>query len=166
MESSRYPALLDAWKALDRAASDIVVGGFAGAVLRSNFVYALGSFRRALAELTVEKSSRTERRCTYCNRPHPVSDRVFEESPMCAACLPDRVALRAAANAVSFLGEVAKRGPGRPVETGRGHDGQRVNVRFSAAEYAAVRAAAERDGAETVAQWVREVALAMARGAS
>lgn len=58
----------------------------------------------------------------------------------------------------------AKRQPkprpvGRPVSTGRGHDGHRINVRLSAEEFAAVEAAADRDGAESVAAWVRDVAL-------
>jgi hypothetical protein len=48
---------------------------------------------------------------------------------------------------------------GRPVSTGRGHDGHRVNVRLSADEFEKVSAAADRDGAESVASWVRAVAL-------
>lgn len=36
------------------------------------------------------------RRCAFCDRPHPVSDYVAEESPFCTACLHERVALRAA----------------------------------------------------------------------
>jgi uncharacterized protein (DUF1778 family) len=50
------------------------------------------------------------------------------------------------------------KGPGRPVTTGRGHDGERINVRVSAAELATLERAAARDG-ETVAAWVRRVAL-------
>lgn len=53
---------------------------------------------------------------------------------------------------------------GRPVSTGRGHDGERVNVRLSAAEARDVRAAAERDG-QTVAAWVRDAAVKEARRA-
>ncbi len=35
-----------------------------------------------------------DRLCEFCKGPHPVSDAVAEESPFCAACLPERVALR------------------------------------------------------------------------
>jgi len=38
----------------------------------------------------------TTRRCAFCDRPHPVSDRVAEENRFCAACLHERVARRAA----------------------------------------------------------------------
>jgi len=36
----------------------------------------------------------TDRACLHCGGPHPVSDRVAEESPFCATCLPERVRLR------------------------------------------------------------------------
>jgi len=32
------------------------------------------------------------RKCGFCGRDYPVSDRVFEESPFCALCLHERVA--------------------------------------------------------------------------
>lgn len=55
-----------------------------------------------------------------------------------------------------------KRPVGRPVTTGRG-DGARLNVRVSAEELAALTAAASRDGAESVAAWVRDAALRAAQ---
>lgn len=51
-----------------------------------------------------------------------------------------------------------KRAPGRPVTTGRGHDGARINVRVTPDERATLERAAKRAG-ETVAAWVRRVAL-------
>lgn len=57
----------------------------------------------------------------------------------------------------------AKR-PGRPVTTGRGHDGVRVNVRLSASEYAAIKRRADLEGADSVAAWMRAMVMAVVRG--
>lgn len=55
----------------------------------------------------------------------------------------------------------ARRKPGRPVTTGRGSTkGRQVIVRLSTEEHDRISAQATRDGCESVAEWMREIAIA------
>jgi hypothetical protein len=57
----------------------------------------------------------------------------------------------------------AKHPGGRPVTTGRGSAGRRVNVCVSETEYQALTLATTRAEAASVAAWVRDVALRAAK---